>query len=211
MKALTGKQKEVLNFITQRVKEGRPAPSLREIGKHVGGRSVATVSLHVRALVRKGHLDREKWRARGLVPKGLAAPAPGATAPIPLLSGFVSAGPTQEICEDVDRVIHIDRYLVRSKDCFAMRVKGTSMTGAGIEESDVVIVRRQETAERGELVIALKDGEATLKRYMPRKGGVTLKAANPKAQSFFIPFCPDAQTVCGIVGKVIKVVKDVGP
>jgi len=118
------------------------------------------------------------------------------------------AGPTQEINEEIERTIYVDRYLLKTKDCFAMRVKGISMTGAGIEEGDIVVVKRQRTADPGEIVIAMIDGETTLKRFMPQKNGVMLKAENPKSKSYFVADDPDSQCVNGIVGRVIKVIHD---
>lgn len=207
MKNLTLKQKNILDFVSETLRARGSAPTIREIGQRFRLKSPATIYNHLRALVKKGYLDKEKSRARSIYPKGLQPPDPGATTPIPLLSGFIYAGPTQEIVEDVERTIHVDRYLLRPKDCFALRVKGISMTGADIVEGDIVIVRRQTTAEAGDIVVALKDGEATLKRYVPQKDGVLLKAENAKSKSFFIPNNEDDQCVNGIVGKVVQVIR----
>ncbi|MBI2070507.1 MAG: repressor LexA [Elusimicrobia bacterium] len=213
MEALTKKQKEVLDYIVQKIEEKGVAPSYREIAKRFRLRSLATVALHVRALIRKGCLAREKWRARGLTPTGYASPTPGSLIPVPLLSGFLPAGPTQELSEEVEKTLFIDRYLLKGsgRDCFAMKVRGISMTGAGIEDGDMVVAKRQQFADPRNLVIALKDGEVTLKRFIPQDGGVLLKAENPQAQSYFIPLKADDQRVKGIIGKVIKVIKDVKP
>lgn len=208
MKNLTLKQKNILDFVAETLKGRGSAPTIREIGQRFRLSSTATIYNHLRALVKKGYLDKEKSRARSIYPKGLQPPEPGSTMQIPLLSGFVHAGPAHEIVEDVERTIHVDRFLLRTRDSFALRVKGISMTGAGIMEGDIVIVRRQATADDGDIVIALKDGEATLKRYVQRKDGVLLKAENPRSKSIFIAKNDDDQRMNGIVGKVIQVVRN---
>ena len=189
---LTERQGQVLEFIEETLAmEGRP-PTLREIAKHFGYSAVGTVEDHVKALVKKGYLDRDKGVVCGLRPTHFA---PATSVPI---LGVVPAGRPIEALEEALGSLTVPSKL--KGELFALRVKGDSMRDAGILEGDYVIVKKQQSAEHGEIVVALIDGEATVKRLEKRGGRVRLIAENPKYSP--IELNPEQENL--IQGKVLS-------
>lgn len=191
MQGLTDRQQQVLRYIRDSITERGYPPTLREIGAHMGIRSTNGVNDHLRALERKGYLTREDMKSRALRPTQLdglggdTPPANDASAAndpdsiaIPLL-GRIAAGAPILAEEQIEDRIRIDRHLVRgASDVFALRVQGDSMIEAGILSGDIIFVRRQSTAQRGEMVAALIGDEATAKYYFPEKDYVRFQPAN---------------------------------
>ncbi len=192
MQGLTDRQQQVLKYIRDSIVERGYPPTLREIGAHMGIRSTNGVNDHLRALERKGYLRREDMKSRALRPINVpedestlgaasdARPAndDAALCEIPLL-GRVAAGAPILAQENIEDTIRIDRDLVRGgRDVFALRVQGDSMIEAGILSGDTVFVRKQSTANRGEIVCALIGDEATIKHYFPEKDYVRFQPAN---------------------------------
>lgn len=199
MQGLTKRQAQTLDFIKDSIDSRGYPPTLREIGHHMGIRSTNGVNDHLRALERKGYLRREDMKSRALRVVGAEAeaePSPPAlpepaseTGPglnIPVL-GRVAAGLPLLAEENVLDTVRVDPSLVRGgRDVFALRVTGDSMIEAGILNGDTIFVRKQNTAQTGEIVVALIDDEATVKYYFPEKDYVRFEPANSRMASILV-------------------------
>jgi repressor LexA len=175
--ALTDRQKTIYDFLLKSIRERGFAPSIHEIGKQFKIASTNGVSDHLKALEKKGYIRRVGKRAIEVL-NALGKSVLTATREVPVL-GRVPAGKPFLSEENVEAVLIIPADMSGGKT-FALRVKGDSMIGAGIMDGDRVIVKQQSTAENGEIVCALIDGEATLKRFFKKDGVITLKAENEK-------------------------------
>ena len=196
MQGLTERQQMVLDFIRQSITDRGYPPTLREIGARMGIRSTNGVNDHLRALERKGYLTREDMKSRALRPTGM--PLPGTPAnesglpppsavggsgddelvDVPVL-GRVAAGLPILAEEHVVDTVRVDRAMVKGgREVFGLKVQGDSMIEAGILSGDYIFVRKQMTAQRGEIVVALIGDEATVKYYFPEKDYVSFKPAN---------------------------------
>src|SRR3954454_7884308 len=182
MVGLTKRQAQTLDFIRQSIEERGYPPTLREIGESMGIRSTNGVNDHLRALERKGYLRREdmKSRALRLVSQEPEAPANADdTSEDVQVLGRVAAGLPLLAEEKVVDTVRVDRMLVRGgRDVFGLRVQGDSMVNAGILNGDYIFVRKQASADRGEIVVALIGDEATAKYYYPEKDYVRFQPAN---------------------------------
>lgn len=173
--ALTERQSQVLRFIEDLITRRGHSPTIREIGEKFGISSTNGVRTHLSALIRKGYLTKSDYISRGLeLTRHLAA----GTARVPLV-GSVPAGRPIDAIENVEGEIVLDVTFLPKGDSFSLTVSGDSMVGAGICDGDVVIVRKQNVAQRGEIVVAVVDGEATIKRYFPEGQSVRLQPENP--------------------------------
>jgi repressor LexA len=199
MQGLTDRQQQVLHYIRQSIHERGYPPTLREIGAHMGIRSTNGVNDHLRALERKGYLTREDMKSRALRPRdvddgdpsnharaGAVVNAPPANddgaeiVEIPVV-GRIAAGLPLLAEEQVLDTVRIDRSMLRGgREVFGLRVTGDSMIEAGIFAGDYIFVRKQLTAQRGEIVVALIGDEATVKYYYPEKDYVRFQPANSK-------------------------------
>jgi repressor LexA len=187
MQGLTARQEQVLAFIRESIVDRGYPPTLREIGAHMGIRSTNGVNDHLRALERKGYLSREDMKSRALRPRDLdpsekpaqsSAAQDDSIARIPVL-GRIAAGLPLYADENLLETVTVDRALVpRSGEIFGLRVKGDSMVEAGILNGDYVFVRKQATADRGDIVVALIGDEATVKRYFPERDYIRFQPAN---------------------------------
>lgn len=185
----------IYRFVQKRLLENMP-PTVREVQTAFGFRSVQTARAHLETLVSEGKLIKETAKARGYrLPEPARLPAP---ALVPLL-GQVQAGDLTTAVEDPEGYVAV-QYRDAAQSLFALRVRGQSMTGAGILPGDVVIVRRQSTADPGDIVVAVVDDEATVKRLRVRKNRVELHPENPR----FKPIVPDPEDLV-LLGKVIEV------
>jgi repressor LexA len=186
---------QIFRFVRERLLKGLP-PTVREVQAAFGFRSVQTAREHLETLVTEGKLDKEPGKARGYrLPEDLGA---GAFALIPLL-GRVQAGALTTAVEDPEGYVPVQGPDT-GNGLFALKVRGKSMVGAGILPGDIVIVRRQDTADSGDIVVALVDDEATVKRLRLKRGRVELHPENPR----FEPIVPDTDEVI-LLGKVIEV------
>lgn len=172
---LTRRQKQLLDFIRSHIKRRGYAPTLAEMGRHLGLGSVATVHKHLCQLESKGLVRRLPNRSRALELVEPAAHA-GLTR-VPLL-GRVAAGTPIDVVE-LDESIVIPDELLGDGETYALRVQGDSMIDDGIRDGDVVVIERRETADDGATVVALVDGAATIKRLRRQRGRVHLLPANP--------------------------------
>lgn len=172
-------QEKILKYITETIRDHDRSPTIREIGEAFGIASTNGVRYHLSALEEKGYIKREKGISRGIEWREHHArtEARSNSHEVPLL-GQVAAGRPILAVENIDGVIAVDEMLTRSKECFALRVSGDSMKGAGIFDGDVVVVNPQPTARSGDVVVALLDDEATVKKYVREKGRVVLRPAN---------------------------------
>jgi repressor LexA len=193
MQGLTDRQQQVLHYIRQSITDRGYPPTLREIGAHMGIRSTNGVNDHLRALERKGYLTREDMKSRALRPRDVDAGPPASALgdparpanddgndiiEIPVL-GRIAAGLPLLAEEHVLDTVRIDRSMVRGgREVFGLRVTGDSMIEAGIFSGDYIFVRKQLTAQRGDIVVALIGDDATVKYYFPEKDYIRFQPAN---------------------------------
>lgn len=188
-------RQRVLRFVRERLLEGNP-PTVREVQEAFGFRSVQTAREHLETLVSSGKLIKEAGKSRSYrLPED---EAPTNMAFIPLL-GAVQAGALSEAVEDPQGYIPVQTD-ASGQDLFGLRVRGDSMIDAGILPDDVVIVRRQPTAQNGDIVVALVEEEATVKRLRIEGRRVILQPENPH----FEPIVPDPEKLV-LLGKVVEV------
>ena len=174
---LTDRQKAIYDFLLKTIREKGFAPSIHEIGKQFKIASTNGVSDHLKALEKKGYIRRVGKRAIE-VANALGKTVLTATREVPVL-GRVPAGKPFLSEENIEGFLTIPNDMGSGKQ-FALQVKGDSMTGAGILDGDRVIVKQQGSVENGEIVCAVINGEATLKRFFKKDGVITLKAENEK-------------------------------
>lgn len=172
-RGLTERQREVLEFLRDKINDGFP-PTFREIAEHFGIKSTNGVHSILVALEKKGYIRKLNNRSRGFALTELAG---GMGWRLPLV-GRVAAGSPILAEENIEGHITIDDLHLKDDDMFALRVHGDSMQKIGIMDGDKVIVRRQETAEMGDIVVARIDDEATVKRYFPEGDRIRLQPEN---------------------------------
>ncbi len=182
--ALTRRQRQVLDFIRDFVREKGYSPSLEEIGAHFRLSSVATVHKHVQHLVDKGHLRKAWNRARSVEP---VEPVDSGLVDLPL-AGVVAAGTPIEAIEG-DETVAVPREMAgRRGETYVLRVRGDSMIDEQIRDGDYVVVERRSEARDGQTVVALIEGrDATLKKFYRRGPLVRLVPANASMQPIEVP------------------------
>lgn len=185
---------KVFRFVRERLLNGRP-PTIREVQEFFGFRSPMTAREHLEGLIDEGRLQKEPGRARGYKLPGRGERPPRM---IPLL-GRVPAGPLDAAVEDLEGYLPIDGRR-DAGEFFGLRVKGDSMVDAGILAGDLVVVRRQDRASSGEIVVALVGDEATVKRLRLRGNRIELHPENPR----YAPIVPDPDEV-RLLGKVVEI------
>ena len=188
---LTDRQRDILEFISQSIRERGYPPTLREIGVHFGIRSTNGVNDHLRALEKKGYLEREDLKSRALRPMGVRGPVRAPTRDedmieVPLI-GRVAAGVPLLAVENVEDTVKVDRLFIgQTRDVFALRVKGDSMIEDGIFDGDFIFVRKQLQANRGDIVVAMINDEATVKYFHPESDQIVFKPANHRLQPIVV-------------------------
>ncbi len=205
MHKLSERQERILGFISEFADEHGYPPSIREIGQAVGISSTSVVDYNLRILEREGHIRRDSEVSRGLVP--VSAPAlRSRVARVPVV-GRIAAGEPIEAVQGVSDALDISGDLA-SEDCYALRVKGKSMIEALIDDGDLVVIRPQDSAENGEIVVALllnqgaPEGVATLKRLYRERQMVRLEPANSSMNPIFVE--PENLRVQGRVVAVLR-------
>ncbi len=173
---LTPKQERIYEFLAVSIREKGYAPSIPEIGQRFKITSTRGVFDHLRALERKGYIKRVGKRAIEIVSQSGRSAFPDAKE-IPIV-GRVRAGAPILAEENIDGFLPVASDLARGKETFALKVKGDSMIEDGILDGDLVIIRRQDTAENGDIVCALIGNEATLKRFYRKGNEVALRPSN---------------------------------
>jgi repressor LexA len=200
MEALTQRQQQVLDLIVGHIERHGFPPSHRELMLALGVRSQLGILKHLRALEKKGHITCQQGSSRGIT----LANRPPRPVMLPIV-GCVRAGQPQEAFEDILGHCATDPAWTRGADCFYLRVAGDSMIEAGIREGDLALVRSQPTAENGEIVVALINGEATLKRFYREEGRIRLQPENHQMEAIIIP---EGSGEFAIIGKLLKTVRD---
>jgi repressor LexA len=189
---LTGRQQEIWKFLTDYVDEHGYPPTVREIGEAVGLASPSTVHAHLANLERAGLIKRDPTKPRALELRRDPKPEPARAADVhklPLVGEIAAGGPL--LAEDnVEEYIAVPEPLAGRGEEFLLRVKGDSMIKAGILDGDIVVVRREQTAENGDIVVALAGtdetaDEATVKRFVKEGGRVRLQPENDELDPIF--------------------------
>jgi repressor LexA len=203
---LTARQGRILEFIREWVEQHGYPPSVREIGEAVGLVSPSSVAYQLKELEKKGFLRRDPNRPRAVdvrQPTEADEEAERAARPtpafVPVLGRIAAGGPILAE-QSVEDVFPLPRELVGEGNLFLLQVKGDSMIEAAICDGDWVVVRQQPTANAGEIVAAMLDGEATVKTFKPRDGHILLMPANPA----FEPIVGDEATILGRVVAVLR-------
>jgi len=176
MKELTDRQQEILDFLTSFIEKNSYPPTVRETAKAFSI-SIKGAYDHIKALEKKGAIKLQENRSRALeiVSK---KEADNSIAEVPIL-GAIAAGNPILAEENWTGTIRIPAEYIRSSKCFALRIQGDSMRDAGIQSGDMAIIEQRPTAENGEIVAALIDDSATLKRFFKENNRIRLQAENP--------------------------------
>jgi repressor LexA len=191
---LTVRQREVLDFISDLMKNRGYGPTVREIGDAFEIASPNGVMCHLKALEKKGLITREKNMSRAIQLTDAARAEEG----IPLV-GSIAAGSLTEAIEQAER-ISFDDIFPAKKNTFALKVKGESMIEAQIADGDIVICRRTKTASKGDIVVAMTDeGEATLKYWFPEANRIRLQPANSSMKPIYARNVQVLGVVTGVV------------
>jgi repressor LexA len=196
MEEITLRQKKVLDFITDYLERYGYPPTLREIGGHLEVSGTLGVIKHLEALERKGFIRKTAGSSRGIMVTNH-----GGTLSVPIV-GTVRAGALQPAIEEIEGYFTIDRSRLPAEDAFFLRVKGDSMINAAILEGDLALVRPQPTAENRDIVVAMVEGEATLKRFYKERGRIRLQPENPNMEPIIIRAGEREVT---IIGKVVGI------
>ncbi|MBU3804697.1 MAG: transcriptional repressor LexA [Candidatus Cellulosilyticum pullistercoris] len=197
---LTAKQEQILNCIKQSLKDKGYPPSVRELCLAVGLSSTSTVHSHLNTLEKKGYIRRDPSKPRTIevldeevnwISEHVSA--------IPVL-GKVTAGAPILAVENIEEYFPLPKQLTRHDETFMLNVRGTSMINAGIYDGDQIIVRKQDSANNGEIVVALIGDEVTVKRFFKEKDCVRLQPENDSMDPIY---CEDVH----ILGKVIGLIR----
>jgi len=175
---LTNKQNEILTFIKQEQRAKGYPPSVREICAQVHLSSTSTVHSHLHSLEKKGYIRRDPTKPRAIeVLDGDHEWLADHVTPVPVI-GKVTAGEPILAVENIDEYFPLPNYMARGKDIYMLRVSGISMINAGILDGDHIIVRQQDIAQNGDIVVALLEDEVTVKRFFKEKEIIRLQHEN---------------------------------
>jgi repressor LexA len=210
---LTNRQRDVYEFLISFSKQHGYPPTMQEIAEHLGVTGNVGVIKHLNALEKKGYITRIAGSSRGIrvTPKATHYPETqerlftGSDDELSVflpIVGTVRAGMPQPPVEDIQEYYSIDRNVARSGGTFFLKVKGDSMINASISEGDLALIRPQEEAQHRDIVVALVDGEATLKRFFREKDHIRLQPENPNMAPIIIR---EGEKDVSIVGKVVGI------
>lgn len=182
---LTQRQREILTFVQRYADTHGYPPSVREIGQAMGLTSSSTVHSHLEALARKGFLRRDpsKPRALEILRDGLRPQRRAVSLPV---VGHVTAGAPILADQNIEDYMPLPADLVNGSEGFVLRVHGDSMVDAGIQDGDLLIVRRQQTADNGDIVVARVGDEATVKRWYREDDRIRLQPANASMAPVYV-------------------------
>ena len=201
--ALTARQQLILDFIEKIISTTGFPPSIRQIGEALGISSTNGVRAHLQALEKKGYIHRSLRTSRGIAMldnvQRVVSAATQEAIPVPIL-GRVTAGAPVLAVENYDGHLSLDPSLVKNDDVFALRVEGDSMIGAGILDGDYVLVRPQDTASNGDIVVALIEDEVTVKRFYRESDGIRLQPENDRLAPIYV----SDVSICGKVTGLIR-------
>lgn len=201
MEQTTDRQKHILEVIRQFTAERGYPPSVREIGERVGLSSSSTIHAHLKTLERRGLISRDPTKPRALRSGGVSpngSPLPD-TVVMPVI-GKVAAGSPITAQENVEGEFVLPASFARGSENFMLRVQGDSMVEAAILDGDLIVVRPQRTANNGEIVVAMVDGDATVKRFYREDGRIRLQPENAAME----PIYANDVTVVGRVEAVVR-------
>ena len=220
---LTDRQQRVFVFIEAQIKKNGYPPTIREIGKHLGIKSTNGVNDHLNALERKGYVKRQDHKSRTLA---IMKPAAESSKKLHLLPdiheldddiievpllGKIAAGAPLLAKENLEDTVKISSFFLgrgqRPEKVFALRVVGESMIDDGIFDGDFLFVKKQPTARAGEIVVAMIEGEATVKRFFPEGDRIRFQPANARMEPIFVNKSDFRQT--DILGVVVGVYRKV--
>lgn len=197
---LTEKQRVILEYISRRITAHGSSPTVREIGAQFSISSTNGVRQHLTALIKKGYLRKHEFISRGLE---LTRDLTSGVGRVPLV-GSVPAGMPIDAIENVEGEIAVDLSFLPRGDSFTLKVSGDSMKDAGILDGDLVLVKKQAVARKGDIVIAVIEGEATVKRYFPEGNRIRLQPENDD----FEPIIVDKRSgEFRIAGKVVGLLR----
>ena len=211
--SLNKREKAIIKFIEKSVKENGYAPSVREIGKAVGLRSTATVHAYLSKLQENGYIKKQNNKGRTLIllknTKGNVIDMNSKKdiylekelVNVPLV-GKITAGEPILAVENVTDTFPIPIDFVGNSETFMLTVKGESMIEAGILDGDYILVRRQENANNGEIVVALIGDEATVKTFYKEKNNIRLQPENPTMDPIIVKDCKILGKVIGVFRKI---------
>jgi repressor LexA len=206
MRGLSQRQKRILQFIRDHQSEHGYPPTIREIGNAADISSTSVVDYNLRVLQREGLIRRDREISRGLGIAGMDQPEPTTLARVPVV-GCIAAGEPIEAFEGEHESLEFSAQLVPD-GCFALRVKGKSMIEDLIDDGDIVVIRPQQTAQNGDIVVALlnnqgaQDSVATLKRFYRERNHVRLQPANATMDPILVD-----PTDLQVQGKVVAVMR----
>jgi len=200
-KDLTTTQEKVLNFLKNYLRKNGFPPTLREIASHFGLKGPKAPQKTIAILERKGYLRRIPGGSRAIEILGGSPFHAGQILSLPIL-GRVRAGEPILAIENIEGYINLDKSLVSSEDVFLLRVQGDSMIEAHIQDGDFALVKPQPNAENGEIVVALIEDEATIKRIFMKKDLIRLEPANPSMEPIVVR---KGEKKISIVGKVVGI------
>lgn len=193
MEKLTRKQQQIFEFIKSHMDTYNRPPSMREIAAEFNLSSTNGVSQHLDALEKKRYIRRSKFISRGIeILQGRSGTMP--------IIGTIAAGAPIEAIENTDSV-NLDE-MFEYKDCYLLQVRGSSMIEDCIQEGDYVVVNPQNTAENGQIVVAVINGDATLKRFYSENGRIRLQPANSEMAAIFPD--PENLEIKGVVVGILR-------
>jgi repressor LexA len=194
---LTERQREIYDFIRQKIESRGYGPTVREIGLGFDIRSPNGVMCHLKALEKKGLIKREGFSARAIMLVDHRPPGSG----VPLLGRVAAGAPTEAVAQD-ERLEFGDIF--GGPNHFALKVRGQSMIDDHIQDGDYVIIRKQETAENGERVVAMIGSDVTLKKLVKKKDHVVLQPMNEAMEPIQVNPADGVQIIGVLVGVVRK-------
>lgn len=196
MRASEENQNKILSFIRSEIEEKGYPPSVREICAAVGLKSTSTVHAHLNNLEKKGLLRRDATKPRAMevlddsLPRGRSVP----------LVGRVTAGQPILAVENIEDYLTLPQTMLGRDDYFCLRVSGVSMIEAGILDGDIIVVRQQDEAENGEIVVAMIDDEATVKRIFFEPDHIRLQPENRTMEPIYTDHAQ-------VLGKVVALLR----
>ncbi len=200
-KGLTPVQEKVFNFLKDHLQERGFPPTLREIASHFGLRGPKAPQKTLNILERKRYIRKVPGGSRAIEILGHPSVRLSQILPVPIV-GRVQAGEPILAVENIEGYLSLDRSMASSEDVFLLRVQGDSMIDAHIQDGDFALVKPQPNAENGEIVVALIEDEATIKRIFQKRDLVRLEPANPKMEPIVVK---KGEKKVAIVGKVIGI------